>query len=83
MRPTSNACRTTTAVRERQRRLVLITHPQVVISADVPVPRWPLSERGRERTRAGLRQAWVADLSAVYCSDEQKAIDGDDPPGTA
>lgn len=70
-------------MRERQRRLVLITHPQVVISADVPVPRWPLSERGRERTRAGLRQAWVADLSAVYCSDEQKAIDGDDPPGTA
>lgn len=63
------------AIPRCQRRLVFITHPHVVISADVPVPRWPLSERGRERTRAGLRQPWIADLSAIYCSDEQKAID--------
>ncbi len=55
--------------------LIFISHPNVVISADVAVPRWPLSERGRERTRLGLRQPWVADLSAIYCSDEQKAID--------
>jgi hypothetical protein len=39
---------------------VLITHPNVVISADVPVPRWPLSERGRERMRLGLQQPWIA-----------------------
>jgi broad specificity phosphatase PhoE len=42
----------------------------------VPVPRWPLSERGRERMRAGLRQPWVRELGAIYCSSEQKAIDG-------
>lgn len=59
----------------RVRQLVFITHPNVVISADVPVPRWPLSERGRERMRLGLRQAWISDVSAIYCSDEQKAID--------
>lgn len=63
------------AVRDVPRPLVFITHPNVVIRADVPVPRWPLSERGRERTRLGLRQPWIADLSAIYCSDEQKAID--------
>jgi len=57
------------------RRLVFITHPNVVISADVPVPRWPLSERGRERMRSGLQQPWIADVGAIYCSDEQKAID--------
>ncbi len=26
--------------------------------------------------RAGLRQPWVRDISAIYCSTEQKAIDG-------
>lgn len=59
----------------RVRQLVFITHPNVVISADVPVPRWPLSERGRERMRLGLRQPWIADVRAIYCSDEQKAVD--------
>ena len=53
-----------------------LTHPNVVISRDVPVPRWPLSELGRKRMRAGLRQPWVSELSAIYCSSEQKAIDG-------
>jgi broad specificity phosphatase PhoE len=42
----------------------------------VPVPRWPLSELGRNRMRAGLRQPWVRELSAIYCSGEQKAVDG-------
>lgn len=56
--------------------LYFITHPNVVVSRDVPVPRWPLCELGRERMRAGLRQPWVRDITAVYCSTEQKAIDG-------
>lgn len=59
-----------------RRELVFITHPDVVISPEVPVPRWPLSARGRERMRAGLRQPWVAEVGAVYCSTEQKARDG-------
>ncbi|MDB5894379.1 MAG: histidine phosphatase family protein [Rhodoferax sp.] len=53
-----------------------ITHPNVVIDRNVPVPRWPLSARGRERMTNGLRQPWVAGLGAVACSSEQKAIDG-------
>ena len=53
----------------------LITHPDVVISRDVPVPRWPLSERGLERMRLGLRQPWLEGTTAIYCSTEQKAID--------
>lgn len=47
-----------------------------MVSRDVPVPRWPLSELGRQRMRAGLRQPWVRDLTAIYCSTEQKALDG-------
>jgi broad specificity phosphatase PhoE len=63
-------------LRETTKDFYFITHPNVVISRDVPVPRWPLSERGRERMRAGLKQPWVRELTAVYCSGEQKAIDG-------
>ena len=54
----------------------LITHPDVVVDPQVPVPQWPLSARGRERMRQMLRQPWVATLTAVYSSAEQKAIDG-------
>jgi len=56
--------------------MYFITHPNVVISRDVPVPQWPLSEVGRARMRHGLHQPWVHDLTAIYCSTEQKAIDG-------
>ncbi len=57
------------------RTLYFISHPDVVISPDVPITCWPLSARGRDRMAAGLEQPWVADISAVYCSTEQKAID--------
>lgn len=40
------------------------------------MPRWPLSELGRQRMRAGLLQPWVRELTSIYCSTEQKAIDG-------
>jgi broad specificity phosphatase PhoE len=53
-----------------------ITHPNVVISRDVPVPRWPLSDVGKKRMRAGLSQPWIQEVTAIYCSTEQKAIDG-------
>lgn len=66
------------AARIAARRLVFVSHPNVVVSADVPVPRWPLSERGRERMRLGLSQPWVRAVSAIYCSEEQKAIDSAD-----
>ncbi|MDB5848867.1 MAG: histidine phosphatase family protein [Rhodoferax sp.] len=58
------------------RHAYFISHPNVVISREVPVPRWPLSPMGRERMAAGLRQPWVAGIGAVVSSSEQKAIDG-------
>jgi len=58
------------------RCVYFITHPDVVVDPGVPVPQWPLSERGRERMRQLLRQTWVRDIGAVFCSDERKAIDG-------
>lgn len=53
-----------------------ITHPDVVIDPAVPVPRWPLSPRGRARMERLLAQPWIAHVGAVYCSTEQKAVDG-------
>jgi broad specificity phosphatase PhoE len=53
-----------------------ITHPDVVIDPAVPVPQWPLSERGRQRMQALLAQPWVATITAVYSSTERKAIEG-------
>ena len=58
------------------RSVYFITHPNVVISREVPVTEWPLSELGLSRMSAGLEQSWVREVSAVYCSAERKAIDG-------
>lgn len=37
---------------------------------------WPLSDLGRRRITICLQQPWVADVTAVYSSTEQKAMDG-------
>jgi broad specificity phosphatase PhoE len=52
-----------------------ITHPDVVIDPAVPIPHWPLSQRGHDRMLAALGNEWVSGISAIYCSTEQKAID--------
>ena len=53
-----------------------ITHPEVVIDPAVPVTRWPLAEKGKERLGVMLDQPWIFEIGSVYCSAEQKAIDG-------
>jgi broad specificity phosphatase PhoE len=58
------------------RTLYFISHPNVVIDRSVPVPRWRLSDLGRQRMALGLRQPWIASVSSIYSSTEQKAIDG-------
>ena len=57
------------------RTIYFISHPNVVVDPGLPVPRWPLSETGRMRMTAGLRQNWVAGITSIYSSSEQKAID--------
>jgi broad specificity phosphatase PhoE len=58
------------------RIVYFITHPNVLISRDVPIPQWPLSEHGLRRMRDSLGQPWVMEITSIYCSCEQKAIDG-------
>jgi broad specificity phosphatase PhoE len=52
-----------------------ITHPQVRIDPDVPVPEWGLSDVGRARAAAVAAQPWVRQLRRIVSSDETKAIE--------
>ena len=58
------------------RHVHFITHPDVLIDPAVPVPDWPLSERGRTRMQAVLGQPWAPRLRSLFCSTERKARDG-------
>jgi broad specificity phosphatase PhoE len=52
-----------------------ITHPQVQIDPDVPVPRWGLSDKGRARAQAAAKRPWARMLRRIISSDETKAIE--------
>ena len=52
-----------------------ITHPQVQIDANVPVPEWGLSEIGQARAVAMLDQPWVGPIRRIVSSVERKAIE--------
>lgn len=56
-------------------RVRFITHPDVVIDPAIPVPQWGLSDRGWDRIRTMARMPWVAQLAAVWCSGERKAVE--------
>lgn len=56
--------------------ILFITHPEVVIDPDVPVPRWPLSPKGVQRMEAFATALSGRKVGAVWSSDEQKALDG-------
>lgn len=57
------------------KRVYFITHPDVVIDPNIPVPKWPLSEKGVRRMNAFLEQTFISNIDSIYCSAEQKAID--------
>jgi broad specificity phosphatase PhoE len=53
-----------------------ITHPDVMIKPSVPVPDWPLNERGRARMRAIVAASWVKEVCSIFASSERKAREG-------
>ncbi len=71
-----NENQTARSLQLNTRTLYFISHPNVEVSRSVPVPQWPLSSVGRARMQVALGQPWVQEITAVYCSTEQKAIDG-------
>ncbi|WP_441237930.1 histidine phosphatase family protein [Bradyrhizobium sp. 930_D9_N1_4] len=52
-----------------------LTHPQVQIDPDVPVPQWGLSPVGRARTEALANASWLAGTTQIISSGERKAIE--------
>lgn len=54
---------------------VYLTHPQVAIDPDTPVPDWGLSETGRARVEALAGKPWVAGISRIVSSAERKAVE--------
>ena len=58
------------------RTAYFITHAEVEIDPRVAVPQWPLSQKGRARVTKMLAvQPWVSTVTALYSSEEQKALD--------
>lgn len=52
-----------------------VTHPQVSVDPAVPVPRWGLSARGRERAVAAAACRWLDPIGRIVASEETKAIE--------
>ncbi|EJZ22114.1 phosphoglycerate mutase family protein [Rhizobium sp. Pop5] len=52
-----------------------ITHPQVKIDANVPVPKWGLSDVGAARALKAAESGWAKQLRRIISSDETKAIE--------
>lgn len=52
-----------------------LTHPQVQIDPDVPVPQWDLTPVGRARTEMAAQANWLAHTTQIVSSGERKAIE--------
>lgn len=58
-----------------QATVFYISHPQVLIDPDTPVPQWGLSDVGRARCDAVRGASWLATIVAAYSSAETKATE--------
>ena len=52
-----------------------VSHPEVVVDPQVPVPDWRLSTIGWKRIEAFCRRPELAGVTDVFTSDERKAMD--------
>lgn len=53
-----------------------ISHPEVIIDPNIPVPQWSLSEVGIKRMNQFVAKPWIRSITSIFCSTEQKAVDG-------
>lgn len=60
-------------------KITFLTHADVVIDPDVPVPDWGLSPAGHARHAAFAQAADLSAVTAVYASTERKAREGAAP----
>lgn len=55
--------------------LIFITHPEVIVDANQPVPNWSLSETGQARMQQFSRSGIVANVTGIVSSTETKALE--------
>jgi broad specificity phosphatase PhoE len=55
--------------------LRFVTHPQVRISAEIPVPLWGLNDVGRSRAEVLAVQPWLSRTTRLISSGETKALE--------
>ncbi|MGV6805430.1 MAG: histidine phosphatase family protein [Ruegeria sp.] len=56
-------------------KLIVISHPEVVVAPDLPITNWSLSDFGRERAHIFSRSSVVSSVGAVWSSRERKALE--------
>jgi broad specificity phosphatase PhoE len=54
---------------------IYLTHPEVAIDPNVPVPDWGLSDIGRERAAKAAALPWAGEIRHVVSSGERKAVE--------
>lgn len=60
-------------------QVIFLTHADVVVNPDVPVPDWGLNETGHARHAAFAQDAVLDRVAAIYSSTERKAREGAAP----
>lgn len=60
---------------KRHAPIWFITHPEVMIDPNRPVPDWGLAPKGLARMARLLEAPFIADIDAIWCSTERKAIE--------
>ncbi|WP_118132949.1 histidine phosphatase family protein [Oceanicella sp. SM1341] len=52
-----------------------LSHPQVRLDPEIPVPDWGLSDIGRARAEAAAHAPWFAGARSIFSSAERKAVE--------
>ncbi|MEM6712800.1 MAG: histidine phosphatase family protein [Pseudomonadota bacterium] len=60
-------------------QIIFLTHGDVEIDPEVPVPQWGLNAKGHARHAAFAADPAVAGVTSIFASDEQKAKDAAEP----
>ncbi len=55
--------------------LLYLSHPEVVIDPEMPVPEWRLSRTGRKRILAARNAPWLSACQRIVTSGETKAVE--------
>lgn len=56
-------------------KLVVISHPEVVVEPDIPITDWGLSDRGRAQAEGFAASPIMSSVSAIWSSTERKAAE--------